>query len=171
MDISTITLIGMPGVGKSTVGVLLAKRLGLNFVDTDLLIQVREGETLQRTLEQRGYLALRDIEETVILEMPLSQSLISTGGSAVYSQSAMERLSSAGPIVYLRSTLPILEQRVAKNPDRGIASPPGVTLSDVFEERAPLYAQYGHYTVDCDASAPEDIASTVMGMLASGGGA
>lgn len=162
----TVTLIGMPGVGKSTTGVLLAKRLGLSFVDTDLLIQVREGETLQETLEQRGYLALRAIEEAVILEMPLLKTLVSTGGSAVYSDAAMLRLKTAGPIVHLRASLSVLEARVAANPDRGIASPPGMALAQVFAERSPLYARYADYTIDCDGVAPEGVASAVIVSLA-----
>ncbi len=91
----------MPGAGKSTVGVLLAKRLGLNFVDTDLLIQVRHHASLQQIIDAKGYLALRDFEEQVLLEMDLQDSLISTGGSVVYSDAVMQRLSAAGPLVHI----------------------------------------------------------------------
>ena len=166
MDLNTLTVIGMPGTGKSSVGVLLAKRLGLAFSDVDLLIQAREGELLQATLERVGYLALRSIEETVILEMPLDKSLVATGGSAVYSDAAMRRLGAAGPRVFLQTPLALLQARVAQNPDRGIACPPGQTLADVFEERVPLYRRYADITVDCRAQdSAEDVASAVVDAL------
>ncbi|MEE4661012.1 MAG: shikimate kinase [Halieaceae bacterium] len=166
MDVSTVTVIGMPGTGKSTVGVLLAKRLGLAFSDVDLLIQAREGELLQATLERVGYLALRAIEEAVILDMPLENRLVATGGSAVYSDAAMQRLGAAGPRVFLQTPLEQLRERVARNPDRGIACPPGQSLEDVFEERVPLYRRYADITVDCAALASaEDVASAVLDAL------
>jgi shikimate kinase len=147
MTINTISLIGMPGAGKSTVGVLLAKELGLNFVDSDLLIQVRHGATLQTLLEAEGYLALRRMEEEVLLEMPLDRTLVATGGSAVYSAPAMARLHAAGPVVFIDVPLTLLRERVACAPDRGIACPAGQDLGDVFREREPLYRAHADITV------------------------
>lgn len=166
MHISTVTLIGMPGAGKSTVGVLLAKRLGLNFTDGDLLIQVRQGEHLQATVDRLGYLAVRQIEEEVLLEAPLEQTLVATGGSAVYSDKAMARLKAAGPVVYLRAPLGLLEKRVSAHPDRGIACPPGHGLAEVYAERTPLYERFADLVVDCESLAAEDIAALIVDRLA-----
>ena len=104
MKHSTISLIGMPGAGKSTIGVLLAKELGLSFVDTDLIIQVRHNASLQELLDDHGHLQLRYYEEEVLLDIPLAHTLVATGGSAVYSEAAMRRLRHAGPGDLHRST-------------------------------------------------------------------
>ena len=143
----TVSLIGMPGAGKSTVGVLLAKFLGLNFVDTDLLIQVQNHATLQELVDTRGYLELRELEEKVLLEMSLQDSLVSTGGSVIYSDRAMRRLGAAGPIVHIDVPLEVLRQRIEDEDGRGIARPPGQDLSGVFLEREPLYRKYADFTV------------------------
>lgn len=137
----------MPGAGKSTVGVLLAKHLGLNFVDTDLLIQVRHHATLQEIIDARGYLELRELEQQVLLAMPLEDSLISTGGSAVYSAVAMRRLAKAGPLVHIDVPMAVLQQRIDAEDGRGIARPPGQDLAGVFQERDPLYQQFANFTV------------------------
>jgi shikimate kinase len=162
---NTINLIGMPGVGKSTVGVILAKRTGLTFTDTDLDIQVREGATLQEILESRGHLVLRQIEEDVLLSVPLSGAVISTGGSVVYSEPVMQRLRAAGPVVYLEADLQTLEQRVAAAPDRGIASDAGQTFADIYHERAPLYQRYADITIDATAGTPDDVANIIINAL------
>lgn len=163
---TTVTLIGMPGSGKSTVGVLLAKRLGLNFVDSDLLIQVQEGETLQETVESRGYLVLRAIEQDILLSMPLDDSLVATGGSVVYSDAGMQRLCTAGPVVYLDVPMVELEARIALNPDRGIACPPGQSFADVYRERTPLYRKYADITVAGDQASAEETATLIVSRLA-----
>ncbi len=137
----------MPGAGKSTVGVLLAKHLGLNFVDTDLLIQVRHHATLQEIVDTRGYLELREMEEQVLLEVPLQDSLISTGGSVVYSATTMRRLASAGSLVHIDVPLEVLRQRIDDEDGRGIARPPEQDLVGVFQEREPLYQKYADFTV------------------------
>ena len=161
MHHKTVTLIGMPGAGKSTVGVLLAKHVGLNFVDSDLLIQVREGETLQQLLDAQGYLALRRAEEDVLLEMPLVNYLVATGGSAVYSDAGMQRLQAAGPIVYLQCALPALEQRIRSNRARGIAAPPGHDFPAIYAERCPLYERFADLTIAADADSAEDVAHRI----------
>ena len=137
----------MPGAGKSTVGVLLAKHLGLNFIDTDLLIQVRHHATLQEIMDSHGYLELRQLEEKILLEMRLANSLISTGGSAVYSDLAMQRLATAGPLVHIDVPLPVLQQRIDEEDGRGIARPPDQDLAGVYCEREPLYQHYANFTV------------------------
>lgn len=158
----TVSLIGMPGVGKSTVGVLLAKRLGLAFTDADISIQTREGRTLQEILDSDGYLRLREIEEAVLLEMALEDRVIATGGSVVYSPRIMERLAAAGPVVYLRADLPTLEGRVAANPARGIASDAGQSFEDIYAERVPLYERYAMYTIDAASGSTDAVATLIV---------
>jgi len=108
---------------------------------------VRHGATLQTLLEAEGYLALRRMEEEVLLEMPLDRTLVATGGSAVYSAPAMARLHAAGPVVFIDVPLTVLRERVASAPDRGIACPAGQDLGDVFREREPLYRAHADITV------------------------
>lgn len=162
---NTISLIGMPGAGKSTVGVILAKLAGLRFVDTDLDIQLREQATLHEILQTHGYLRLREIEQEVLLDLSLEQALVSTGGSVVYSDAAMARLKAAGPVVYLDVDLPVLEQRVAATPHRGIACDSNQSLADVYAERTPLYERYADLRVAaCELSADE-LAARVLDTL------
>ena len=161
----TVSLIGMPGAGKSTVGVLLAKRVGLNFVDSDLLIQVREGRTLQELVDTRGYQVLREIEEAVLLEMALASFLVATGGSAVYSAPSMRRLKTAGPVVYLQASLPVLEERVGSNRLRGIAAPAGQDFAAIHAERTPLYESFADITVSVDSGSAEAIAAGIASAL------
>jgi len=162
---ATINLIGMPGAGKSTVGVLLAKLTGLRFTDTDLEIQVREAATLQQILERDGYRRLRAIEQEVLLAIPLDKAVISTGGSVVYSEPAMRRLQAAGPTVYLAADLSTLEQRVAAAPLRGIASNSGDSFAQVYAERTPLYRRYADLTVDAAAHSPDALAAQILALL------
>ena len=158
----TISLIGMPGAGKSTVGVLLAKMAGLGFRDTDLDIQLHAKATLQEILEREGHLSLRDIEEEILLEIPLGNSVISTGGSVIYSEAAMARLASAGPVIYLKSDFDTLERRVASTPNRGIASDAGQSFTEVFAERIPLYQRYADITIDTVRFTAEEVAVRVL---------
>ena len=161
----TLNLIGMPGAGKSTVGVILAKRTGLRFCDTDLDIQVHEGSTLQDILEQHGYEYLRAVEQEVLLAIDLEHAIIATGGSVVYSQPAIARLGAAGPVVYLAVDLPVLEQRVNSAPLRGIASSNQQSFADVYAERAPLYQRYADITVDASNGTAEQIATQILQQL------
>ena len=161
----TVSLIGMPGAGKSTVGVLLAKMAGLAFRDTDLDIQLHAQATLQEILDLEGHLSLRAIEEQILLEIPLANSVISTGGSVVYSEAAMQRLCAAGPVVYLKSDFETLEKRVSATPGRGIASSNEHSFADVFAERIPLYQQYADITIDTANSTAEEVAMAVLECL------
>jgi shikimate kinase len=166
MAFETVSLIGMPGAGKSTIGVLLAKRLGLNFVDTDLLIQVQQREPLQATVDRLGFEAFCALEERVLLDMALSGYLVATGGSVVYSEPAMARLSAAGPVVYLDVPLAVLRQRVDAQPDRGIAYLPGQSLEDVYQERKPLYQRCASITVRCEDCSAEAVTTEIVQRLA-----
>ena len=162
---SRISLIGMPGSGKSTIGVLLAKRIGLAFVDTDILIQEQEQATLAEIIARSSPFILREIEEQVLLDMPITDSVISTGGSVVYSPAIMARLSAASTVVYLRAQLETVEYRISLAPDRGIASPGNHTLEDVYNERVPLYEQYSDIVVDVDHDTPESITGQIISQL------
>jgi shikimate kinase len=162
---STISLIGMPGAGKSTVGVLLAKLSGLAFTDTDVDIQVHAGATLEEILAREGHLRLREIEEEVLLAVPLEGRVVSTGGSVVYSSRVMQRLRQAGPVVYLQADLPTLTQRIAGAPPRGIARPSGQTFADVFAERTTLYERYANHVVDATAGSADRIATAILHTL------
>ncbi len=162
---NTISLIGMPAAGKSTVGVILAKQTGLRFVDTDLDIQVRENATLQDIVDTRGHLYLREVEHTVLMEVALEHALVSTGGSVVYSADVMARLRAAGPVVYLQADLATLEARVAAAPPRGIASDGDDSFADVYAERTPLYERYADITVDACAGNADQVARTILDSL------
>jgi shikimate kinase len=146
-DPKNIILIGMPGCGKSTVGVLLAKRLGLGFIDTDLLIQQKTGRTLQDIVDREGYQALRRIEEDVLLKLDVQRQVISTGGSAVYSNRGMCYLKSGGVVVFLDIPLPVVMQRIGDYSLRGISRRPDQSLEALFEERLELYSEYADIRV------------------------
>ena len=161
----TISLIGMPGAGKSTIGVILAKITGLRFCDTDLDIQVREGSTLQEIIDRHGYLQLRAVEKIVLLDLDLDNAVVATGGSAVYCEEAMARLGEAGPIIYLEVALPILERRVAAAPLRGIASDSEQAFVDIFAERTPLYRNHANLVIDASRGCPEEIAAEILQRL------
>jgi shikimate kinase len=161
-----IVLIGMPGAGKSTVGVLLAKHLGLGFVDTDILIQERAGRRLQEIVDGGGFRELRRLEEESILGIGAGGAVIATGGSAVYSARAMEHLARCGTLVYLRAGLELLESRIDDYDRRGIANPAGQSFAEIFAERAPLYERFATVTVDVDGRTPAQVARAVIEALA-----
>ena len=165
-----IILIGMPGSGKSTVGVLLAKALGYGFVDVDLLIQQREGALLQELLDRRGVEAFLDAEEAAVLSLNCDRCIIAPGGSAVCREGAARHLKSLGRVVYLRVPLEELNSRIQNLSTRGIAMEPGQTLADVMAYRAPLYDKYADLTVDCVGQTLAQTARQVQSLLAQDGG-
>ncbi|MCI9556028.1 shikimate kinase [Oscillospiraceae bacterium 50-16] len=146
-----IVLVGMPGAGKSTVGVLLAKALGYGFVDVDLVIQHREGALLQEILDSRGRDSFLDAEERAVLELDCRRTVIAPGGSAVCREGAARRLQALGTVVYLNVPLEELLRRIRNLSQRGIAMEPGQTLADVLAFRDPLYRRYAELVVDCPA--------------------
>ena len=162
---SIISVIGMPGSGKSTVGATLARALGLELVDADGLIEAQEQQTLQQIMDTRGNAVFRAIEEQVLTQMPLFSSVISTGGSVIYSEKIMARLSAHSTVVYLRARFETIEYRVSLAPHRGIASDGEQTLRDLYEERVPLYERYGDIVVDCDDVTPKQITATIIQQL------
>jgi shikimate kinase len=166
MSVSSVVLIGMPGAGKSTVGILLAKEMGLDFVDTDISIQVREGKTLQQITDQSGYLTLRDIEEQVLLAEKIIGKVVSTGGSAVYSEAGMTHLAQDSVVVFLDVPLAALEARISNFSSRGIARHPGQSFDDLFAERSVLYHRYANICVDCSALSIDDVLQKILRLLA-----
>ncbi len=157
----------MPGAGKSTVGVLLAKLLGLGFVDTDILIQERAGTSLQEIVDGGGgHLGLRRLEEEVILGLDARGAVIATGGSAVYSERAMEHLARSGTVVYLRAPLRLLEERIDDYDRRGIANPAGQPFAEIYAERTPLYERWAQSTVDVAGRTQEEVARAVAAAVA-----
>ena len=162
---SNIVLIGMPGSGKSTVGIVLAKLCLRDFLDTDVLIQSREGRKLQDIIDSSGHSALRNIEEQVILALSPHNHVIATGGSAIYSDSAMVHLKQNGWIVFLDVSLEILESRLGDYSARGIARRPGQTIIDLFEERGKLYRRYADYTIKCDHLTQDEVSKIVANEL------
>ncbi len=144
-----IILIGMPGSGKSTVGVLLAKLLGYGFIDSDLIIQHTAGKKLFEILRDEGAEYFARLENSANANLMAHNTVIATGGSVVYGKEAMEHLKSIGKVVYLKVSLKELERRVNNFETRGIVMKNGQTLADIFEERAPLYEKYADITVIC----------------------
>lgn len=157
MKKSNIVLIGMPGSGKSTLGVLLAKRMLLDFVDTDVLIQLHDGRKLQDILDNDGYLALREIECGVINKLNCSNHVVATGGSAVYCEPAMHHLKEDGSIIFLDLDYEGIVQRVKDFATRGIACRPGQSFREVYEERLVLYKKYADITIDCRGGAEAEV--------------
>ena len=148
MALGNIVLIGMPGCGKSTVGVLLAKALGMAFVDTDVVFQAKEGRKLQRIIEEIGIDAFLAREEEAILSLSCNKTVIATGGSVVYGRRAMKRLHENGVVVYIRLPYQEIERRLSNLATRGVTLREGQTLFDLYEERIPLYEKEADVGLD-----------------------
>lgn len=144
---TNIVLIGMPGVGKSTIGVILAKVLGYSFLDADLLIQEQEGKLLREIIEEKGTDGFIEVENRVNASIRADRAIIATGGSVVYGKEAMEHLKEIGRVVYLKVSYAILEKRLADIKGRGVVLKEGQTLETLFEERSKLYEQYADIEV------------------------
>lgn len=158
----SLVLIGMPGAGKSTLGKLVADQLNKVFIDTDRLIEQECQQSLQAILDQQGYLALRAIEEHVLLKAHYPNHVIATGGSAVYSEAAMRHLAQFGPILFLDLTLDQLVERVTNMDSRGIARPAHQTFADVYAERRPLYLRYADAVIDCNGKNPQALLEEII---------
>jgi shikimate kinase len=162
---SNVVLIGMPGCGKSTIGVLLAKRLGLGFVDTDLLIQAAKGMSLCQLIETRGMDAFCEIECQQNKGLDVSNAVIATGGSVAYYDCPMRHFQADGTIVYLYLPEPELRQRLGDLKKRGVVLEPGQTLADLYEERTPLYEQWADIRVDLSGLDHEASVEAIMKKL------
>lgn len=150
---NNIILIGMPAVGKSTVGVVVAKRLGYEFVDTDLLIQKQEKRLLKEIIAQEGIDGFLEIENQVNRDLEVEQAVIAPGGSVIYCKEAMEHFRSIGTVVYLQVSFDTINHRIGNAKSRGVVLREGQTLQDLYEERVILFEQYADYIVsedDCD---------------------
>ena len=162
---TNLTLIGMPGAGKSTTGIILAKNLGLGFFDTDILIQINQQKRLQDILDSKGYLDLRKIEEQEILKINIENNVISTGGSAVYSQQAMTHLQSISKIIFLKANFEVLEKRINNFATRGIAKAENQTFKELFKERQILYKKYADITINCNVLTQDLAAEKIIKIL------
>jgi len=161
-----IILIGMPGSGKSSVGVVLAKALGKDFLDVDLLIQSRESALLQQILNERGVETFLDVESDVIRSVACANTVIAPGGSCVCRDDAMEHLRSLGTVVYLELSYPEVVKRIHNLDSRGIALQPGQTLADVYNYRVPRYERYADITIDADGQSLVETIESVKQALA-----
>lgn len=162
---NNVILIGMPGCGKSTLGVLLAKSLGMTFLDTDLVIQDREHALLSQLIRTHGSDGFLALEESICAQLDVNNSVIATGGSVVYSQAGMEALKRNGDVVYLAATYAEVEKRVTNITTRGIVLKHGCSLQDAFAERVPLYEQYSDYTVDGTGKSIEECVEEIVGLF------
>lgn len=145
-----IILIGMPGAGKSTVGVVLAKNMGMSFKDSDLVIQEQEGKKLHELIEEFGSNGFLKIEERVNSSIEIDNTVLATGGSAVYSEKAMQYLNRIGTVCYLKLSYEAIAERLGDLAKRGVVLKEGQTLKDLYDERIPLYEKYARITIDCD---------------------
>lgn len=159
---TNIILIGMPGAGKSTIGVILAKQALLHFIDTDILIQSGQKRTLQEIVDNDGYEVLRRIEEEALLGLSICNCVIATGGSAVYSDRAMQHLKRDGIAIFLEVDRNTLESRVKDYSRRGLAKRPDQDFDDLFRERATLYRKYADITINGANLTPEETCAEII---------
>lgn len=164
--VDNIILIGMPGAGKSSVGVVLAKAMGYDFLDVDLVIQEREGALLQEVLDRLGMEAFLDAESRAIQSLSCGRTVIAPGGSCVCREQAMVHLRRLGTVVYLALSQREVEGRIHNLATRGIAMAPGQTIADVYRYREPLYRRYAHLTVPADGQSLEETVEAVQQALA-----
>lgn len=160
-----IVLIGMPGAGKSTVGVVLAKRLGCRFVDSDLVMQEKFDRLLWELIEEHGVEGFWELENQVNRSMDIKNSVIATGGSAVYGKEAMERFRDSAKVVYLQLPYEEIEKRLGDLTARGVTLRPGQTLKELYEERKPLYEKYAHIILDCSGKQIREIVTELAGRI------
>lgn len=159
---NNIVLIGMPGVGKSTLGVILAKALLFTFCDTDLIIQSKCGMSLCEIIEQKGTDTFLKTENDVIASCNFENCVIATGGSAVYGKEAMCKLKENGTVVYLKLPVSELQKRLSNIRTRGVAMEKGETIAELYEKRKPLYEKYADITVDCFGLTAEECVEEII---------
>ena len=164
-NVDNIVLIGMPGVGKSTIGVILAKVLGYSFIDTDILIQEKTGKLLSQVILERGIDEFINIENNVNKELSVVKSVIATGGSVVYGKEAMEHLKSIGKIIYLKQDFERINERVSNINGRGVVLRDNQTFLDLYNERTPLYEKYADITLEEGNLSIEDTLKKLLNKL------
>lgn len=161
-----IILIGMPGAGKSTVGVVLAKKLGYAFMDADLVIQGREGKLLHEIISERGVEGFWQVEESVGESIEARRTVIATGGSAVYGSKAMMHYRQIGRVIYLSLPLAEIRERLGDLEERGVTLREGQNLDGLYEERIPLYEKYADDTVECEGLSIREIVEKIVEIIA-----
>ena len=161
MKKNNIILIGMPGAGKSTVGVILAKRIGFHFIDTDLIIQTQEKCRLQQIIDTKGVENFREIEERMLLGLYTEHSIIATGGSVIYSEEGLDVLSKTGYRIYLQVSLAALQRRIADMGQRGLVMAKGQTFEQLYRERTPLYEKFADLTISCENLNTEQVVTKI----------
>lgn len=162
MKKDNIVLIGMPGAGKSTAGVILAKILGYTFIDSDILIQEKTGKLLKEIIAENGDSGFLEMENKVNASINVHRCVIATGGSVIYEKEAMEHLKSIGTVIYLAVPYKVLNHRLSNLAARGVILKPKQTLMDLYEERTVLYEKYADLTIDEKSM---DIESTIEQIL------
>ena len=159
---ANIILTGMPAVGKSTLGVILAKRLGYAFLDTDIDIQAGEGRPLRELISDHGPEGFCDLEARYITACRVQRHVIATGGSVIYREQAMAHLARLGRIVYLDIALDALKKRLMELDDRGVVYAPGQTIDDLYAARLPLYRKFSHLEISCTGLSAEQTVSNII---------
>lgn len=159
---SNVILIGMPACGKSINGVVLAKTMRKSFVDTDLLIQEAEDCSLQEIIDGKGNDYFRQVEEEVLCGMEVKNAVVSTGGSAIYYDSAMQHMKENGVVVYLQVSLKTIEERLSNIKTRGVTMEKGATIASLYEERIPLYEKYADITIQSDGMTVEETVEAII---------
>ena len=157
-----IILIGMPGAGKSTVGVVLAKSLGFRFIDSDLLIQKKTGAILHDIIKEHGLEDFSSIENEVNRSIKTNKTVIATGGSVVYCTEAMQHLKTIGTVIYLKLSYDEIEKRLGNLEQRGVAIKKGQTLKSLYDERIPLYEKYADITIICEGKQIREIVNEIV---------
>lgn len=157
-----IILIGMPGCGKSTVGVLLAKSMLRDFVDTDLIIQNTYKKSLCDIINEDGLDGFKEKENSVLAQLKAENAVIATGGSAVYCPEGMENLKNGGKVIYLKLSPEEIKSRIKNITTRGIAMKEGTTIEELYNERAALYEKYADIIIDCENTTPEECVNKVI---------
>ena len=165
MKKNNIILIGMPASGKSTVGVILAKILGYNFVDADIVIQKKEGRKLSQIIETEGIDGFIDIENKINTGIECEKSVISTGGSVVYGKEAMEHYKNIGRVIYLKVDMDILSKRLRNAKQRGVVMRKDQSLISLYNERSPLYEKYADITIDEGKDTLEEVVARILAVL------
>lgn len=155
----------MPGAGKSTLGVLLAKAIGYPFMDTDIILQHKEGQLLQEIIELKGLEAFKVMENEMLKELVRERHIIATGGSVVYCEEGMDHLKKLGLIVYIELSYETIKKRLHNIKTRGIAMEKNQSLRDIYDERCSLYRKYADVVVNCDGADIETSVSKILSIL------